>query len=53
MAARNAAGDTNLALLTYQSQTGPDYGEDYHPTAATQAGLAAQLVTLVQSMKGW
>jgi len=53
VAVRAAAGDTNLALLTIQPQTGPDYGEDYHPTAAPHESIATQLVTLVNGLENW
>ena len=40
VAARNAAGDAKVTVLTIQPQTGPDYGEDYHPTVATHQAMA-------------
>ncbi len=53
IATRAAAGDKDVTLLTIQPQTGPDYGEDYHPTVAVQQSMAAQVVTLVKSLENW
>ena len=51
-ATRAAAGDTGVHLLTLPTQS-PPYGEDYHPTAATQQSMADLVVTLVKSLENW
>ncbi len=53
VATRAAAGDKNITLLTIPSQTPACYGEDYHPSVATQQAMATQVVTLVKSLTNW
>jgi len=47
VAARNAAGDKNVVLLTIQTQPGTCYGEDYHPPVTVQQAMANQVVSAV------
>ncbi len=51
-AARAAAGDTRVHVLLLPTQS-PPYGEDYHPTAATQQAMADIVVKLVKSLENW
>ena len=53
VATRTAAGDKKLTLLTIQPQTGPNYGEDYHPTVSEHQTMATLVVTLVKSLENW
>ena len=53
VATRTAAGDAKLTLLTIQPQTGPNYGEDYHPTVVEHQTMANLVVTLVKSLENW
>jgi len=46
------AGDRSIRYLRLEPQTGP-YGEDWHPSAATHARMAAAAVRLIRSATGW
>lgn len=46
----NARGDARVHYLAYTPQQGP-YGEDWHPSAATQEAMATQLTDFIRSLK--
>ncbi len=50
--ARETAGDTRLLLQAFSPQTGP-WGQDYHPTLATHAMMAEQVVARLRTALGW
>ncbi len=50
--ARAAAGDTRVSIINVRTQSSP-YGEDWHPTAATQAADGEQAATTIRSKLGW
>jgi lysophospholipase L1-like esterase len=52
VAARLAAGDRNIHLITFSPQQGP-WGEDWHPTTATHAQMAWQLSQDLKLILGW
>ena len=52
VAARVAAGDSHVHLITFPPQEGP-WGEDWHPTAATHAKMARQLSQTLETILGW
>jgi lysophospholipase L1-like esterase len=52
VATRQAAGDSNVHLVTFEPQTGP-WGEDFHPTAATHLKMASQLAAMLEKTLGW
>ena len=45
-------GDAKTSFLELPTQSAP-YGCGYHPTTATQAAMAAALVTQIQQVTGW
>jgi lysophospholipase L1-like esterase len=47
-----AAGDKNISYLCLNPQS-PPYGEDWHPSAATQANMAQQAIAAVKAATGW
>lgn len=49
---RERAGDRNVRVVFFEPQT-PPFGEDWHPTAATHAKMAAQLAPLLKHWLGW
>ena len=54
VAARQAAGDANVAWLEFPEQTGSlGYGCDWHPSLATHAQMAAQLQAHLGLQLGW
>lgn len=51
---RAAAGDTRMSYLEFPVQTGSSgYGCDWHPSPATNASMAAQLVTELKARLSW
>lgn len=50
--ARTAAGDSNVHVIEFSPQSSP-WGEDWHPTNATHAKMAAQLSTFLKEILGW
>ncbi len=50
IAARAEEGDENLHFLDLKSQSSP-YGEDWHPTVATQTDMAEALVDLIDDLE--
>lgn len=50
--ARVADGDANVHFLAFAPQSSP-YGEDWHPSAATQQTMAEQAATLLREKLGW
>lgn len=44
---RKNAGDAKLYYIAFDPQTGP-WGEDYHPTVATHAAMAAKLTDFIK-----
>jgi len=54
IAARAAAGDSNLSLLDIDEQIEADgLGCDYHPNKTTQQKMAARLVAHLKARMGW
>ncbi len=54
IAARAAAGDTNVTLLDIEEQHETDgYGCDYHPSAAKQQAMAAALTAHLWAVMRW
>lgn len=51
--ARHAAGDPDVYGLLFTPQRGPLYGEDWHPTRATQQQLAAEVVRELRRHFAW
>ncbi len=52
LAARAAAGDDRIRIVTLPTQTGP-WGEDWHPTIATHEKMAHELSLQLKSIMGW
>ena len=52
VAARAAAGDSNVHFVAFAPQTAP-YGEDWHPTVATHQKMAEQLSAKLREILGW
>lgn len=52
VAARRAAGDRNVHLLTFAPQSAP-FGEDWHPTVATHRKMAEQLSQVLRQILNW
>lgn len=52
VAARNAAGDTDVSYFEFKAQSSP-YGEDWHPTIATHQKMANALAPFVAQLRGW
>jgi lysophospholipase L1-like esterase len=49
-----SAGDAKVQLIEFAMQDGTlGYGEDWHPTVATHAQMAEQLVQQIQADLGW
>jgi lysophospholipase L1-like esterase len=46
----NARGDARVHYLAFERQTEP-YGEDWHPSATTQAAMATRLASFIRSLK--
>jgi lysophospholipase L1-like esterase len=45
-------GDEGIGYLCLEGQSSP-YGEDWHPTVATQAAMAEAVTPLIREMTGW
>jgi lysophospholipase L1-like esterase len=52
VAMRQAAGDSNVHLVTFEPQSEP-WGEDFHPTLATHQKMAAELSAALRKILGW
>ena len=52
---RKAGGDSRILFVDIAEQDGnaDGYACDYHPSAATHAKMAAQLVTAIRGVTGW
>lgn len=49
---RQAGGDTDTHLFVFDQQQSP-HGEDWHPTSATQQGMADALAPFIAGLMGW
>lgn len=52
VSARARSGDQNVHVVFFDPQQGP-WGEDWHPTVATHASMAAQLAPRLKDLLGW